>query len=165
MSTSSQSTPKIDWLPLLISIGINLAIGITAAYFTKPEIDVWYRGLNKPGFTPPDWLFAPVWTALYIMIGVSAYLFWQKRDESVNYYKARSMYVMQLIFNFFWSYVFFKMHNPLGGAVIIVVLIMLISSCIFYFSKFDKLAPKLLIPYLVWVCYAAALNIGILLLN
>lgn len=165
MSTLSQPSPKINWGPLLISIGINLAIGITAAYFTRPEITTWYRGLNKPSFTPPDWLFPPVWTLLYIMIGVSAYLFWEKRDESVNYYKARSMYVMQLLFNFFWSYVFFGMHNPLGGAVIIVVLIMLIASCIFYFSKFDKLAAKLLIPYLVWVCYATALNIGILMLN
>ncbi|RVT97232.1 tryptophan-rich sensory protein [Mucilaginibacter limnophilus] len=156
---------KIQWGPLLISIAIPVVIGITASIFTRPEIDGWYRALNKPSFTPPDWLFAPVWTILYIMIGISAYLVWEKRDDSITFTKARPIYVMQLIFNFLWSWMFFNQHNPLGGLVIIIILLILIISNIFYFKKFSITAAWLLVPYLLWVSFATALNYAIVALN
>jgi benzodiazapine receptor len=165
MSTLEQPTPKIQWGPLLISIGITLAIGISASFFTYPEIESWYNLLKKPSFTPPRWLFAPVWTLLYIMIGYSAYLMWLKRDDSVIFNKARTVYVMQLLCNFMWSYIFFKMHNPLGGMLIIFFLWVLIITCIAYFRHIDKKAAWLLVPYLVWVTFAGILNLSILLLN
>lgn len=156
---------KTQWLPLIISIAIPVAIGITASFFTRPEIDGWYQTLQKPSFTPPNWLFGPVWTTLYIMIGISAYLVWEKRDDSILYTKARPIYVMQLIFNFLWSFMFFNQHNPMGGLVIIGLLLILIVSNIFYFSKFSKIAAWLLVPYLLWVCFATALNYAIVTLN
>ncbi|RYY34821.1 MAG: tryptophan-rich sensory protein [Sphingobacteriaceae bacterium] len=162
---TTPSPHKIQWIPLLISIAIPVAIGITASYFTTPEIDTWYVKLIKPSFTPPNWLFAPVWIILYIMIGISAYLVWEKRDDSIAFTKARPIYAMQLIFNFLWSWMFFASHNPMGGLVIIVILLILIISNIFYFRKFSTTAAWLLVPYLLWVSFATALNYAIVALN
>ncbi|RZA00352.1 MAG: tryptophan-rich sensory protein [Sphingobacteriaceae bacterium] len=163
MSTT-QSPQKTQWLPLIICIAIPLAIGVTASFFTDAD-SAWYRGLNKPSFNPPAWLFAPVWTILYIMMGVASYLIWEKRDESVAYLKARSLYVMQLLFNFGWSFIFFRGQNVLGGMVIIVFLLALIITCIVHFKKINKTAAWLMVPYLLWVTFATLLNYTIITLN
>ncbi|MEO6500236.1 MAG: TspO/MBR family protein [Mucilaginibacter sp.] len=163
MSTT-ESPKKIQWLPLIICIAIPLAIGITAAYFTDAK-SAWYLGLNKPSFNPPDWLFAPVWTILYILMGISSYLMWEKNDESILFYKARTVYVMQLIANFGWSYIFFYKHMVLGGMLIIVFLLALIITCIVYFKKYSTTAAWLLVPYLLWVCFATLLNYSLITLN
>ncbi|RYD94016.1 MAG: tryptophan-rich sensory protein [Sphingobacteriales bacterium] len=159
------STQKFQFLPFIICLAIPLAIGVTASYFTTPEIPGWYAGLKKPSFNPPNWLFAPVWTILYIMMGVASYLVWAKRDTKQTYYNARSMYVMSLVANFGWSFVFFSQHNLFGGLAILFFLLIFIISSIVYFKKFSNTAMWLMVPYLVWVCFAALLNYSIFTLN
>lgn len=162
----SASAKEQPWqvLPLILSIGITLLIGFTASIFTKPEIAGWYTGLQKPSFNPPNWLFAPVWTALYIMIGFAAFLTWQKRQHPA-YAKGRNFYFLQLFLNFSWSVVFFGMHSIIGGFVIIVLLLAAIIATMVYFNKISKAAALLLIPYLAWVSFATLLNVSILILN
>ena len=152
-------------LHLIISILITEAIAVTASIFTISQIPVWYTALNKPSFNPPNWLFGPVWTILYILIAIAAYLVWQRRNDSELYQKARIAYVVQLILNFAWSAVFFGMHQVLGALVVIGLLWISIVVIIYYFSKFNKLAAWLLVPYLLWVSFASVLNLYIYLLN
>ncbi|RCH54056.1 tryptophan-rich sensory protein [Mucilaginibacter hurinus] len=162
--SNTQSTQKTEWLPLIICIAIPVAIGITASYFTDSD-SAWYLALKKPSFNPPGWLFAPVWTSLYIMMGVASYLVWQNRENREPYFKARSLYVMQLILNFSWSFIFFQAHNVLGALVIIVLLWVLIVACIFSFKKLSTAAAWLMVPYILWVSFATVLNYSILRLN
>lgn len=162
----SASAKEQPWqvLPLILSIGITLLVGFTASLFTRPEIAGWYSSLQKPSFNPPNWLFAPVWTALYIMIGIAAFLTWQKRQNPV-YAKARNWYFIQLILNFFWSIIFFGMNSITGGLAIILLLLISIMITIFFFRKISTIAAWLLVPYLAWVSFATLLNISIFLLN
>lgn len=166
MNTLAQQQPRgLQWSALIISIAITLAIGFTASYFTRPEIPGWYAGLQKPSFSPPNWLFGPVWTTLYILIGIAAYLVWQRRDGSTAYSNARNIYIVQLALNFSWSIVFFGLHQMLGAFVVIILLLISIIGCMVYFSRFSKTAAWLLVPYLLWVSFASVLNFSIYLLN
>lgn len=158
-------TNKFQLLPLIISLLITLAIAGVASYFTIPQIPHWYSILNKPSFNPPNQLFGPVWTVLYIMIAIAAYLVWKKRDDSALYTRTRFVYFMQLLLNFSWSIVFFKLHHILLALVIIILLWISILATMLYFSKFSKPACWLLLPYLFWVSFATALNFFIHLLN
>ncbi|WP_448698008.1 TspO/MBR family protein [Mucilaginibacter sp. AW1-3] len=152
-------------LPLLISIGIVLCIGGVASYFTTSQIQVWYAFLQKPAFNPPNWLFGPVWLLLYILIGISAYLIWLQRRESIDYINSQYSYFLQLLFNFSWSIVFFGLHQIFAALVVIVALWISIAANIFYFSKLNRTAAWLLVPYLLWVSFASVLNLYIYLLN
>ncbi|MCD8741609.1 tryptophan-rich sensory protein [Mucilaginibacter roseus] len=165
MNTVAQQQRGLQWGALIISIAITLAIGFTASYFTRPEIPGWYADLQKPSFSPPNWLFGPVWTTLYIMIGIAAYLVWQRRDGSAAYAKARNVYIVQLVLNFCWSLVFFGLHQMLGAFIVIIMLLVSIIGCIICFSRFSKAAAWLLVPYLLWVSFASVLNFSIYLLN
>ncbi|MBE9584446.1 tryptophan-rich sensory protein [Mucilaginibacter sp. JRF] len=165
MNTVAQPHRSPHLGALIISILITLAIGFTASYFTRPEIPGWYAGLQKPSFSPPNWLFAPVWTSLYIIIGIAAYLVWQRRDGSKLYATTRNIYIAQLVLNFSWSMVFFGMHQMLAAFVIIVLLLISIISCIANFSRFNKAASWLMVPYLLWVSFASILNFSVYLLN
>lgn len=156
---------SFKWWPLIISILITEGIAVTASLFTISQIPVWYSTLNKPSFNPPNWLFGPVWTVLYIMIAVSAYLVWQRRDGSALWSTARNVYIIQLILNFSWSAVFFGMHQVLGALVVIGFLWLSIIVLMYYFGKFSKAAAWLLAPYLLWVSFASVLNLYIYLLN
>lgn len=156
---------KFQFFPFLISLLITLSIGFVASLFTRPEIAGWYSQLHKPSFTPPSWLFAPVWTTLYVMIAVAAYLVWKRRNDGLNYTRAAIVYFFQLLLNFSWSIVFFGMHHVLGAAFIIVLLWIFIIWNIKVFSNYSRVAAWLLVPYLLWVSFASALNIGIYLLN
>ncbi|RKR82765.1 TspO/MBR related protein [Mucilaginibacter gracilis] len=150
---------------LLVSLLITLSIGGVASFFTIPQISTWYVYLNKPAFNPPNWLFGPVWTLLYIMMAIAAFLVWQKRDGNINYIKARNIYLRQLLFNFSWSIVFFGMHQILGALLIIALLLISIVFNIVYFGKISKVAAWLLVPYLLWVSFASILNFAIYILN
>jgi translocator protein len=165
MNTIAQPDIRRQPGALIISILITLAIGFTASYFTRPEIPGWYAGLQKPSFSPPNWLFAPVWTSLYIMIGIAAYLIWQRRDGSKAYATTRNLYIVQLVLNFSWSIVFFGMHQMLGAFVIIALLFISIIGCIINFSRFSKVSAWLMVPYLLWVSFASLLNFSVYLLN
>jgi len=149
----------------IISLLIVAAIAATASAFTLSQIPGWYRGLQKPSFSPPNWLFGPVWTCLYVMIAVAAYLVWQRRDDSVFYKTTRNIYFVQLLLNFLWSIVFFGMHQVLGALGIIVLLLVSIAILIYRFNHFSKPASFLLVPYILWVSFASALNLYIYLLN
>lgn len=159
------SQRKFKPVALLISLVITLSIAYIASLFTRPEIAGWYSNLNKPAFNPPSWLFAPVWITLYIMIAVAAYLVWQKRERSETYTTTVIIYILQLLFNFSWSIVFFGMHQIFGALIIIVALLVTIILNINWFGRFSKTAAWLFVPYLLWVCFATLLNLSIYILN
>ena len=162
-----EATPskKFQLFPFLTSLVITLAIGFAASLFTRPQIAGWYNTLNKPTFNPPPWLFAPVWTALYIMIALAAYLVWQQRNSSKTYKITASIYIVQLAFNFLWSMVFFGLHGILPALFVILLLWVSIILNIRWFKKYSKTAAWLLAPYLLWVSFASILNLSIYLLN
>ncbi|SDI47073.1 TspO/MBR family protein [Mucilaginibacter sp. P25] len=159
------STKRFQFFPYLISLLIVLFIGFVASLVTRPEIAGWYSTLKKPSFNPPPWLFAPVWTAIYIMIATAAYLVWKHRSRKPVYIIARSIYFIQLILNFSWSIVFFGMHQIAAAAVVIILLWLSIVANINWFNKFSRTASWLLVPYLLWVSFASILNMSIYFLN
>lgn len=156
---------KIRYLALAISIIITLAIGFAASFFTRPEIGGWFANLKKPSFNPPNWIFAPVWTTLYILIGISAYLVWKRRDTSGTFKLTAAVYIIQLVLNFSWSLVFFRMHELFGALIVIKLLWLAILANIIYFGKFSRPASWRMVPYLLWVSFATMLNFSIYLLN
>lgn len=143
---------------LILSIGLCLGVGIVGSFFTTSSIPTWYATLNKPFFSPPNFIFAPVWTTLYILMGISLYLVWQKG-------KVPTIFWIQLILNFLWSILFFGLKNPVLGFVEIVVLWITIFLTIKNFYPISKWAAYLLIPYLLWVTFASILNLSIVILN
>lgn len=149
-----------DWIKLAIMVVVCELAGIAGATFTAPAITSWYAGLAKSALTPPSWVFAPAWTTLYFLMGVSAYLIWRKGE-------VRALYVFwaQLAVNVLWSYFFFGMHNPLLALIEIVLLWALILWTIAVFAKISRSAAYVLIPYIVWVSFAAYLNYSIWMLN
>jgi tryptophan-rich sensory protein len=136
------------------------AAGIGSAV-TIPEIPGWYRGLAKPFWTPPDWLFGPVWTLLYLLMGVSAWMAWR----NAGWRRGHGLWLLQLGLNALWSLLFFRLHQVGAAAVEILLLWVLILATLRSFRRFSKWAAWLLYPYLLWVAYAATLTWGILLLN
>jgi len=136
-------------------------VGIVGATATTPAIPGWYASLQKPSFSPPNWIFGPVWTTLYAMMGASLFLVWEKSNNK----KALVFFFSQLSLNLLWSLVFFGLKNPLLALINIVFLWVLIILTIFEFRKLSKPAAILLIPYLVWVTFASFLNLNIVLLN
>lgn len=155
---------KNNWLALIIAIIIPLAIGGTAALFTVPNIQGWYQGLIKPSFNPPNWIFAPVWNTLYILMGIASYLVWRERKLKIVT-PALSLYFIQLVLNFFWSLIFFELHQPGYAFVEVLILWLFIFSTIISFSRINKAAAWLLVPYISWVSFASVLNYEIWRLN
>ena len=151
-------------LPLLISILIVFSFGLIGSLFTSPNIVNWYAFINKPSFSPPNWLFAPVWTLLYILMGISAFLIWQKRDN-LQTKPALTFYGLQLILNALWSIIFFGMHNPGLALLEIIILWLFILITLIKFYKINKTAGLLFIPYLLWVSFASILNYAIWMIN
>ena len=149
---------------LIFFIVLCLFVEIIGGYWTHETISTWYPTLIKPSWTPPNWLFGPVWTTLYFMIAVSGWLIYRAED---TYERAIALilYSFQLVLNLMWSYLFFSLKNPLMGFIDIVLLIILTNLTIIKFWKISPLASILLIPYSLWLMYAASLNLGILLLN
>ncbi len=143
---------------LILSIGLCLGAGILGSFFTVSAIPTWYQTLNKPSFSPPNWIFGSVWTILYFLMGISLYLVWTKRTVPTVFW-------IQLILNALWSIIFFGMRNPTLALVDIVALWIAIVLTIKSFYRINKLAGKLLIPYLLWVSFATILNLSIVLLN
>lgn len=148
---------------LLISIAIALGIGAVGSFFTTPEIPAWYATLNKPSFNPPNWVFAPVWTTLYVMMAVAAWLVWRTHKPETHY--ALTVYGVQLALNFFWSILFFRLHSPGLALIDILAMWLAIATTIALFWPIDWRAGALLVPYLAWVSYATALNAAIWVLN
>lgn len=154
---------KYSQLALAI-IGCEL-VGIVSTPFTISAIPTWYRTLNKPFFSPPNWIFGPVWTTLYLLMGISAFLIWQKGLKKKKVKEAITYFGIQLFLNFIWTFLFFGLRNPLLGLIDIVVLWIFIVLTILKFYKLSKPAAYMLIPYLLWVSFATILNFSILILN
>jgi benzodiazapine receptor len=150
---------------LVISIAVPLLVGFISGLFTMKSVQVWYKIINKPAFTPPSWLFAPVWTVLYIAMGVAAYLVWTKGLNTSGVKTALLVFIVQLFLNGLWSVVFFGLKSPLGGLVVIFLLFAAIVITFLTFWPLSRPAALLLIPYLLWVSFATALNYSILVLN
>lgn len=153
---------------LILSIVICLLAGGIGTIFTSSAPPAggltWYATLNKPSFSPPNWVFAPVWTTLYILMGISLYLVLSAKGKGESQ-KAIQIFGIQLTLNFLWSIIFFGWHSPLLALVDIVALWIAIVLTIKSFYKINKLAGNLLTPYLLWVSFATILNLMIVLLN
>jgi translocator protein len=151
-------------LKLIISLALTLLVGFGAGFATANAINSWYSELQKPFFSPPNWLFAPVWTILYILMGVSFYLVW-KLPETSKRNIALFVFVLHLLLNGTWSFIFFNQHAiGLAFADIFILWIMIIVT-MYLFSSLSKPAAWLLYPYLLWVSYASVLNFSIWQLN
>lgn len=155
--------PKI--VKILIAVALCFGLGTLSGVSTISAIQDWYVHLNKPFFTPPNWLFGPAWTILYILIGVAAGLVWHKGTDNPLVKSALGLFVAQFILNLAWSPIFFGMKQPLIALVVIVLLWILILWTILRFRKVDNLAAGLMVPYLLWVTFATALNAAIVYLN
>ena len=143
-----------------------LAVGYFSSLITRENIPTWYVTLKKPIFNPPNWVFAPVWTILYIMMGIAAGRVWNKVDNDLqNVKKGMYFFIVQLALNALWSYLFFDIHNLFLSLIEIILLWLMIYETMVQFKKVDKLASKLLIPYLVWVSYATILTASVWYLN
>ena len=155
---------KKHLFPLLISILLALSAGFIGSFFTTPSIASWYAFINKPSFSPPNWLFAPVWTLLYILMSIAAFLIWQKRDNP-KAKQALRFYGTQLILNALWSIIFFGMHNPGLAFLEIIFLWSFILITLIKFYQINKIAGLLFIPYLLWVSFALILNLFVWMIN
>lgn len=148
-----------------ISIVICLIIGFLSSYVTQSSVNDWYVTLNKPSFNPPNWLFAPVWTFLYITMGISAGLIWSKGFYHLWVKTALYHFGFQLMLNALWSLVFFGFKAPLLGLLIIIALLIMLIFTFKWFKIVNKTAAYMLIPYILWVGFATLLNYKIWELN
>lgn len=149
---------------LLASIAVCQAAGFFGAFFTAPAIDSWYKGLEKPAITPPNWLFGPVWITLYTLMGISLFLIWRSGREA-NIKPAVAVFGVQLGLNALWSFLFFGLESPVLGLAGIIALIIAVVITIVMFFRISLSASVLLVPYLIWVTCAAVLNFLIYKLN
>jgi benzodiazapine receptor len=150
---------------LLLFIAFCEIAGVIGSLFTTPSIPGWYAGLRKPSLAPPNWVFAPVWTTLYALMGISLFLVWRKRSEKGLRRVAISAFILQLALNALWSYLFFGLQSPFLGVIGITFLWLAIVVTMVFFSRISKLAPLVLLPYLAWVSFAGYLNYLIFTLN
>lgn len=150
---------------LLISVLVCQFVGFIGSVFTTPAIPTWYAGLEKPSFTPPSSVFAPVWITLYLLMGISAYLVWHKGLAERRIKSALGVFAIQLMLNALWSVIFFGLHSPLGGLIEIIALWIVIPVTLVRFFPISTAAGVLLTPYFLWVGFAALLNFSIWSLN
>jgi benzodiazapine receptor len=155
---------RINVVKLVVSLAICQVAGIIGSIFTTPAIPVWYASLEKPSFNPPNWIFAPVWTFLFLLMGIALYLIWNayQRKEAKS---ALLFFGIQLGLNILWSVIFFGLKSPMIAFIEIVVLWLAILLTIIQSTKVSKAAAYLLLPYILWVNFAAVLNFMVWQLN
>ena len=154
-----------NFLKLISSVISCELVGILGAFFTTTAIPTWYAHLNKPSFSPPNWLFGPVWTLLYLLMGISVYLIWSKGLKKKSIKSALKLFLVQLALNFIWTPIFFGLRSLEFGLIVIVAMWIYIFLTIKSFYPISKLSAYLLIPYLLWVSFATILNASLALLN
>ena len=142
----------------LITYSASIIGGLVTVGFKEP----WYSLINKPTFNPPSWIFAPVWTSLYLMMTIAIWLFWHSRNREMN---TIYIYFIHIVFNATWSIVFFGLHQILLALFVLIVLILMIIILILRFKRVNIVSYYLMIPYLLWCCYALVLNFNLFLLN
>ena len=154
-----------DMLTLAASIAVCLLAGVIGSIYTYPSIPTWYAGLIKPALNPPNWVFGPVWTTLYVFMGIALFLVIRKWNFDKASITALSVFALQLAFNSLWSIVFFGWCQLFGGLLVIAVLWCLIAASIYLMGKLNKWAGALLVPYLLWVSFASYLTWAVWVLN
>ncbi len=154
-----------DSVKLAVSIIGSEAAGLIGVFFTINAIPSWYAGLQKPAFTPPNWLFGPVWVTLYLLMGIAAFLVWRRGLQSEPVRRGLTIFLVQLVLNAAWTPVFFGAKALFPGLVIIALLWIAILLTILSFSPVSRAAAWLLAPYLAWVSLATALNAAVWFLN
>lgn len=155
---------KINFKSLFKNLAIPLLVGLVSGFFTRGGVEEFSRTAVKPFFMPPGWLFPVVWTLLYILMGISAYII-ENENTDLSKSRAAFFYYIQLFFNFCWSFIFFNMQAYLFAFVWIIILWLLIIATTLEFYKISKAASYLMIPYVIWVTFAAVLNFSVYLLN
>ncbi len=153
---------KNKFLTLILFLGITFSASLIGGLATINFKEPWYSLLNKPIFNPPDWVFGPVWTSLYIMMTISIWLYWHTKNANTN---TVYIYFIHLVFNTTWSVVFFVLHNMVLALLILIILITLIINLILRFKRVKKLSAYLMIPYLLWCSFALILNTSLIMLN
>ncbi len=164
-SLSMKQKRSREYLGLIVAIVISELAGVVGSLFTTRAIPTWYAGLVKPAVNPPGWVFAPVWTALYLCMGVAAFLVWRKGWGSQQGKVALALFAVQWVLNAGWSIIFFGLHNPQAAFMEIVLLWIAIVATIVAFARVHKPAAWLLAPYLAWVSFATYLNYALWKLN
>lgn len=155
----------INILKLVTAVVTTELAGIIGALFTAPAIPAWYAGLNKPALAPPNWIFAPVWTTLFLLMGIAAFLVWRRGLNRHDVRIALAIFICQLLLNTLWSIIFFGWQKPGAAMVEIILLWLAILTTIIAFYKISRPAAWLLMPYIVWVSLAGYLNYSIWALN
>jgi translocator protein len=164
MQVGGNVATKDEWLGLIIILGVCFAVAAVGGAATSPEIPNWYRTLTKPSWTPPNWLFGPVWTVLYALMAVAAWLVW-KRAGWQGSGGALTIFAVHLALNLAWSIIFFKFHLTGWAFAEILVLWVAIVVTMVKFAPFSTVAAILFVPYLIWVSYASALNFAVWKMN
>ena len=155
----------MDYKKLVAAVLICLVAGLIGSFFTVGSIKTWYATIQKPSFNPPNWVFGPVWTALYVLMGLSAYLVWMNGWGRKEVRTALAVFGLQLVLNVLWSVIFFGAKELFYSFVEIVFLWLSIALTIILFYRISKNAALLLVPYLLWVSFAAFLNYSVWQLN
>lgn len=152
------------WLALAGWLGVCYLVSGVAGFFTARQIPTWYASIAQPSFTPPNWVFAPVWTTLYTLMGIAAWLVWRLPD-SPNRTWALDMFWLQLALNFAWSFLFFDRHWILTAAIEVVALWAAILAMTIAYARVNRVAMWMMVPYLAWVSFASVLNWGVWWVN
>lgn len=150
---------------LIVSIVACQCAGFIGSIATSRSVSTWYQTLQKPDFTPPSWLFAPAWITLYLLMAIAAFLVWRTGLDKPETRTALIIFLVQLVLNALWSIAFFGLQSPLYGVIVIAALWLAILFTILKFFPISKAAGVLMLPYILWVSFAAVLNISILILN
>jgi translocator protein len=164
MITTKSNELSSTW-KFIIAVFICEAVGIVSGLLTQNEMTTWFSSLNKPSWNPPAYLFGPVWTTLYFLMGISLWLVWKSNAPETQKLRAELTFALQLFLNFIWSILFFNIHSPALAFVDIVLMIVAILMTIGRFARISRLAAWLLVPYLMWVCFATVLNYRIWAMN
>jgi len=149
----------------VVALLLPLVVGVLGSFSTMDSVRTWYPTLVRPSFAPPTWVFGPVWTTLYVMMGVASWLVWREGTAKPAVRSALLLYGVQLVLNLLWSWLFFGLQRPFVALLDIVLLLVLIGVTAIRFAAVSRGAALLLLPYLAWVAFATVLNGGFWLLN
>lgn len=161
---SSSPTLRSRWTPFVIAILLCQGVGILSGLATAGSLQTWYVDLVKPSFNPPSWVFGPVWTTLYLLMGIALARLWRCPDTSSRH-RAIGFFLIQLVLNGLWSLVFFGAHAPGAALGVLIALIVSLMACMGFAWRTDRGATALLVPYLAWVSFAGVLNAALWQLN
>ena len=153
---------KNKFLTFISFLSITFGASIVGSLSTINYKEPWYSLLNKPSFNPPDWIFGPVWTTLYLMMALAIWFFWHSKNRDIN---TLYIYIIHLILNTTWSIVFFVFHNMVLALVVLIFLIGMIINLILRFKPVNIISSYLMIPYLLWCSFALFLNINLIMIN